>query len=75
MNKEKLFEFYNNHKGEVIGSILGLVFSLGVLLLGPIQLLFIALCVFAGYYLGKKIFQDKSYIRNLMDKILRRFNV
>jgi uncharacterized membrane protein len=75
MNKEKLLEFYSNHKGEVIGSAIGLIIALSVLFLGLIKLLFIALCVCAGYYIGKNEFNDKSYFRNLMDKILRRFNV
>lgn len=75
MNKEKLLEFYENHKGEVIGSGVGLVIALSVLAMGLLKLLFIVLCVCLGYYLGKNMFRDKDYLKNLMDKILRRFNI
>lgn len=75
MNKEKLFEYYNGHKGEVIGAGIGLLFGLCVLFLGFIKIIFIAICVFAGYHLGKMVFRDKNYLRNVADKILRFFNI
>lgn len=75
MNKEKIIEYYNNHKGEVIGSGIGLVFAICVLFLNILKMLFIAICVFAGYYFGKKIYKDKNYFRDLFDRLLRFFNI
>ena len=32
--------------------------------------LFIAICVIAGYIIGKQLQKDKTFIKNLLDKIL-----
>ena len=39
-------------------------------MLGIIQTLFIALCVIAGFLLGKQLQKDKMFLKNLLDKIL-----
>lgn len=75
MDKEKLLEYYCQHKGEVIGMTVMLIFAIGVIFLGFFKFLFIGICVFAGYYLGKKAMEDKDYFRNLLDRILRFFNI
>jgi uncharacterized membrane protein len=75
MDKEKLLEYYRQHKGEVIGMTIALIFALGVLFFGFIKFIFIGACVCAGYYLGKKVVEDKNYFTNLIDRILRFFNV
>ena len=75
LNKEKLLDYYQNHKGEVIGAGAGLLIALSVLFLGILKILFIFISVFAGYYVGKRIYKDRNYIRNLIDRVLRFFNV
>lgn len=75
MDKEKLLEYYYSHKGEVIGAGIGLVFALSVLFLGVLKILFVFACVFAGYYVGKRIYKDRNYIKGLIDKALRYFNI
>ncbi len=70
MDKQKLYEVYKQHKGEIIGAAIGLTIAIIVLLLGIIKALFIVICVVFGYYIGKKLFQDKDYIKNLLDRIL-----
>jgi uncharacterized membrane protein len=42
---------------------------------GFFNMLFILLFVVAGYYIGKKCREEKNYFRNLVDRILRRFNI
>ncbi len=66
----KIFEFYRSHFGEINGALIGLIIAICVLVVGFFQTLFIAICVFLGYYIGKKISKDKNYIRNLLDRIL-----
>ncbi len=75
MNKEKILEFYNKYKGEVIGAGAGLIIALCILFLGIIKILFIAACTFLGYYVGKRIYKDRDYLRNTMDRVLRFFNI
>lgn len=70
MDKQKLSEFYRLHKGEILGAAIGFSFAVIVLLLGVIKALFVVLCVVFGFYIGKKLYQDKDYIKNLLDRIL-----
>ncbi len=70
MNKEKLFQFYNSHRGGVIGGIVGLVIACAILIIGFLHTLFIAICVGIGYYIGKRLSEDKDYIKNLLDRVL-----
>lgn len=70
MNKEKLLEFYRSHYGEINGALIGFIFAVCILVIGFFQTVFIAICVLIGYYIGKKISQDKDYLRNLLDRIL-----
>jgi uncharacterized membrane protein len=70
MDKQKLYEVYQQHKGEILGSSIGLAVAVIVLLLGILKALFVIFCVVLGFYFGKKLFQDKDYIKNLLDRIL-----
>ncbi|RCX16799.1 small integral membrane protein DUF2273 [Anaerobacterium chartisolvens] len=70
MDKEKLVQFYNSHKGGVNGAIVGFVLASVILIIGFLNTLFIAIFVGIGYYIGKKLSEDKEYIKNLLDKIL-----
>jgi len=69
-NNEKIIEFYFAHKGEVIGGTVGLIVSLLILIIGFIKLVFIVMCITIGYYIGKKLVQDKEYLKKLLDRIL-----
>ncbi|HHU63173.1 MAG TPA: DUF2273 domain-containing protein [Clostridiales bacterium] len=62
-------KYISNNKGKVIGVILGLVFAILVLSIGFFKSLFIALCVFIGYYIGNK-FDKKEKFLDFLDKIL-----
>ncbi|EGD48573.1 Protein of unknown function DUF2273 [Ruminiclostridium papyrosolvens DSM 2782] len=70
MDKQVLTEFYNQHKGEILGAAIGFSIAVIVLILGLLKALFIVLCVVFGFYVGKKLYQDKDYIKNLLDRIL-----
>ncbi|AEV68662.1 DUF2273 domain-containing protein [Acetivibrio clariflavus] len=70
MSWEMLINFYKRHYGEINGAAFGLIFALSTLFIGFFQTVFIALCVLIGYYIGKKISNDKDYLRNLLDRIL-----
>ncbi|HEX3027982.1 MAG TPA: DUF2273 domain-containing protein [Clostridia bacterium] len=70
MDKESLTSFYSSHKGGINGMLIGIVIAVILLILGPIRTLIIALFAGIGYYIGKRITDDKDYIKNLLDRIL-----
>jgi len=67
---ENLMEFYNSHRGGINGALAGVVIAVLILVLGFFKILFIAIFAIAGYYIGKKIHEDKDYIKNFLDRIL-----
>lgn len=70
MNKEKWIQFYVTHRGGVNGGLIGLAAAILILLINPLRTLFIAICVGIGYYIGKRLSDDKEFIKNLLDRIL-----
>lgn len=70
MNKEKLLEFYYSHRGGINGALIGLGLSVFILAIGLLRTLFVAICIGIGYYIGKRISEDRDYIKNLLDRIL-----
>lgn len=70
MSLEKILEFYNEHRGAVIGAASGFLAAVMILILGFWRVLFIALLTGVGYYIGKRIHDDKDYIKNLLDRVL-----
>lgn len=70
MNLEKLLGYYEEHRGGINGAGIGLLLAVFILLLGFFKVLFIAIFAGVGYYIGKRIHEDKDYIRNLLDRVL-----
>lgn len=70
LNKQKLLEFYLLHKGEVIGAAIGFLIASTILIIGFFKTLFIVICVLFGFYIGKMLYHDKDYLKNLLDRIL-----
>lgn len=70
MNLEKLLIYYDAHRGGIIGAAIGFILAVLILMLGFFKVLFIALFAGVGYYIGKRIHDDKDYIKNLLDRVL-----
>ncbi len=70
MDLERIFLYYEKHRGGIIGAGLGLVLAIFILILGFFKVLFIAIFAGVGYYIGKRIHDDKDYIKNLLDRVL-----
>ena len=70
MDKEKILKFYDSHRGGVNGALTGFIVAVVILILGLLRTIFIVFCAGTGYYIGKKIYEDKDYIKNLLDKVL-----
>ena len=70
MNLEKVLAFYNAHKGSINGAAIGFILAVSILIVGFLKVLFIAIFTGVGYYIGKRIHDDKDYIKNLLDRVL-----
>ncbi|SHI01667.1 DUF2273 domain-containing protein [Sporanaerobacter acetigenes] len=72
MAKEKFLEFIQileENKGKTIGTIIGFVIAILVLTIGFFRTLFIVLCTWFGFYLGKKKDNQEDF-REILDRIL-----
>ncbi|MEQ8200962.1 MAG: DUF2273 domain-containing protein [Syntrophomonadaceae bacterium] len=69
---EKYFTYImSEHRGKAIGVTLGLLASILFITFGFWQTLFVVLCIFIGYQLGKKIDQQvdlELWVKNLFKK-------
>ncbi|MFA6308503.1 MAG: DUF2273 domain-containing protein [Clostridia bacterium] len=70
MDKDWLLNFYRSNKGGIIGAAVGLVFAFFIMFAGFFWAIFIAICTGIGYYVGKRLSDDKEYVKNLLDRIL-----
>ncbi|NMA35092.1 MAG: DUF2273 domain-containing protein [Clostridiaceae bacterium] len=70
MDMEKFLAYYNEHRGAIKGAAAGLLLAILILVLGFFRVLFIAILTGVGYYIGKKMHEDKNYIKNLLDRVL-----
>ena len=66
----RLYRFYRQHFYAINGALIGLLIGLSFIKLGILETLFIAVCVVVGYIIGKQIQKDKTFIKNILDKIL-----
>ncbi|HEY3314761.1 MAG TPA: DUF2273 domain-containing protein [Bacillota bacterium] len=68
---ERLFkELFENHRGKTVGSLIGLAISLSIYKLGFLWTIFIAICVFVGYQIGRKMDEDKEGLIDILDRLL-----
>ncbi len=70
MWEEIVRDLVDNHRGKVIGGLIGLVFSLLVIRFGFWWALFITVLVLAGYLIGKRLDDTKEDVWELLDRFL-----
>ena len=66
----RLYKFYRTNYYGINGALIGLAIGFSFVFIGFFKTLFISLCVFAGFWLGRKLQKDKEFIKKLLDKIL-----
>ncbi|MEW6573051.1 MAG: DUF2273 domain-containing protein [Bacillota bacterium] len=67
MNYQELFE---RHRGKIIGIVLGLAFGWFAIVYGFWKALFVAACVAAGYFIGKRI-DERVKLGSFLDNLFR----
>ena len=70
MDLQKILIYYEEHRGSIIGALTGLLTAVLILLVGFWRVIFIALFAGIGYYIGKRIHEDRDYLKNLLDRVL-----
>ena len=70
MWKQVLTELLQYHQGKFFGILLGLTFGLLVILIGFLQTIFVAVCIYAGYIIGKRV-DDNESIKEVMEHIFK----
>ena len=70
MDKDKIFSLYNSNKGGINGALIGAILAIIIIIIGFFNTLFIAILSLFGYYIGKKVADDKEYFKKLLDKFL-----
>ena len=66
----RFYKFYRTHYYAVNGAVIGLAVGLSLVIAGIIKTIIIAACIFAGYYIGRKLQKDSGFFKKLLDKIL-----
>jgi len=65
-----LAELWRNHRGKIIGILLGFLFALFVVSFNFWKAIFITLCICIGFYIGKKI-DNKVDIKKSVENLFR----
>lgn len=68
--KEALATLWEYHRGKTLGLLIGLLFGLMVVMFGFFQAIFIALCMLAGFVIGKRI-DDHTGFSDVVDRIFK----
>ena len=66
---EYLWGLCSQHKGKIIGGIVGLTIAIVIIAFGFLKAIFVIFCTVLGYYIGK-LLDNKGDIRDILDKIL-----
>jgi len=63
-------EILRNHRGKVIGAVVGFIFGLLTVVLGFWKTFFVTLCIAIGYFIGKRM-DDNDDFKKWVNKIIR----
>ena len=66
----KLYKFYRKYHYCINGALIGLATGLMLVFLGILKTIVILLCLYGGYFIGKKLTQDRDFIKRILDRIL-----
>lgn len=62
MIKEKMILIFENNSGKIIGSLIGLILAIFILILGLFKTLLIVMLTGLGFFIGYKIDRGESVI-------------
>lgn len=65
---DRFLSFLQNRKGRVTGAAIGLFFGISVMAIGLFWTLFIGACVVTGYFIGKRVDEEKEGLSEILEK-------
>lgn len=65
---ERFLAIWENHKGKLTGALIGLIFGVSVMMIGFFWTLFISGCVLIGFFIGKRIDEEKESLGEILEK-------
>ena len=68
-------EIWQNHRGKLVGSLVGLFFALLIMWVGFLWTVFVVACVLVGFWIGKRMDDNKENLVDVLDRILPPGNV
>lgn len=63
-------EFFEHHRGKIVGVALGLAFGWFAIVYGFWKAVFVAICVAVGYYVGKRV-DERVDFAHLWERLFR----
>jgi len=66
----RFYKFYRNYHQIINGAAIGLVFGLFLVFAGIIKTIIIFACCLVGFFIGKKLHDDKDFLKKILDRIL-----
>lgn len=64
MNFKDAAQYFYLHRGPILGSLIGLILAVAILIFGFFKVLFIGIFVVLGYYGGKKVSEDREFFQD-----------
>jgi len=64
-----LEEAWHNHRGKLVGTILGIIIGISILLFGFFKTIFIMICGLIGLFVGKRV-DEKDDLMDIVEKII-----
>ena len=58
---------WREHRGKLVGTILGLVLGISVLLFGFWKTVFVLLCGLIGLFVGSRVDRGEDFLQNIRD--------
>ncbi|MDP2858042.1 MAG: DUF2273 domain-containing protein [Bacillota bacterium] len=63
-------DILENHRGKLLGSLIGLLVALLIMWVGFLWTLFVLACVLTGFWIGKRMDDSKENLVEVLDRIL-----
>ena len=70
MLEKILTDLVTHHWGKTLGILLGLLFGILVIFIGLLETVFITICIFIGYLVGKRL-DENDIFYELINKYFR----
>ena len=69
MIREKLFVIFKQNSGKIIGSLIGLILAIFILIIGLFKTLFIVLLTVGGYFIGSKVEKGEDILKLIKKRL------